>query len=118
MSSFSEWLEDQMESMRIGQRELATRVGVGQTTVKGWLTGGVPGWHTCRQIADALGLDREVVRQIAGYVDENGEEAVDADPEFTELTAIWRELEQPSRTSLLVVARALRAQQQLIARQR
>jgi transcriptional regulator with XRE-family HTH domain len=118
MSNFSEWLAGQMDSQGLGQRALAMRADVGQMTVKGWLTGTRPDWHTCRQIAAALGVDRTVVREIAGYKDDDVDETVDDDPEFTELTAVWRELEQPSRTSLLVVARALRAQQQLIARQR
>jgi transcriptional regulator with XRE-family HTH domain len=111
MPTFSEWLQTQMESQGVGQRELAQKVGVGQNAVKAWVLGGNVSWHNCRAIADALGASREYVRQLAGYIDPEDEPAPQSDPETRELVAIYGDLNQRGREALFEVARALRQTQ-------
>lgn len=109
MESFSQWLSTRMTELGVSQNELARRTGVGQTAVKGWVTGiSTPSWHNCREIAAALSTDRAHVRQVAGYLDPGEEPDIDADEDAMELVAIKNELSPENRASLQLVARSLR----------
>lgn len=110
MSDFTEWLTKQIAQRSL--RDIADEVGVRHSTVKSWQTGySVPSWHNCREIAKAFGVPREYVRALAGYVD--ADELLDSAPdaEAIELSAIWTQLDEPNRESLLRVAQALRVTQ-------
>lgn len=111
--SFGEWLARQLETHGLGQREFAMRVGVKHPAVRTWLSGfSTPEWHTCRGIADALGMDRAEVRERAGYVDpEEMPRAVagdEPDQRLEALRVVWSQLPEIDREGLLRTAQALR----------
>lgn len=56
--------------------ELARRIGVHQSYITRWLSGTLPEVAQCHQIADALGVPRSVVLQIAGR-EQAGESSAD-----------------------------------------
>jgi transcriptional regulator with XRE-family HTH domain len=111
--SFGEWLERQIVARGLGQREFATKAGVGHAAIRTWITGfSKPEWHTCRGIADALGVPRSEVRARAGYVDPGDEPALPAagepDGPPPELLMAWRELSAFDQEAALRTVLALR----------
>lgn len=117
MSEFGDWLSQQMDERKLSLRDVADVTGVSPTSVRGWRTGfSQPSWENCQGLATALGMDVGAVRELAGYSGAAKEGGGQDSAELTEVTAIWQELESPSRESLLAVARALRDQQRGKAR--
>lgn len=110
--SFGDWLTRQLETHGLGQREFAARVGVKHPAVRTWLSGfSTPEWHTCRGIADALGLDRSEVRERAGYVDPDAQprsEPGAPDQWLETVLAAWPSLDEIDREGLSRTALALR----------
>jgi transcriptional regulator with XRE-family HTH domain len=107
--SFSGWLSARMAELSVSQNELARRTGVGQTAIKGWVTGFTkPSWHNCREIAHALSSDPGYVRRLAGYVDPGDEANGPGDPDLMECQSIYLELSPENRDALLRVVRGLR----------
>ncbi len=115
MSEFSEWLTEEIDRRGLSLRVLADDIsrrregtGVKHTTIKSWQDGyAVPNWFNCGSLADALGVSRDQVRTMAGYVDPD-EERAEEDTQAIELLAIWDRLGDFDRQVLLRQARALR----------
>lgn len=64
--TFGEWLGDQLEARGLIQMDLAERTGFGTSTISRWLSDEItPRGPACDRIADALGIDRNVVRKRA-----------------------------------------------------
>lgn len=63
----AEYLRREMETGRLNQSEFARKLGVYPDYVRRWLRGDRPRPEHCAQIADALGLRRTEVLQLAGY---------------------------------------------------
>lgn len=66
--TFGDWLRVQMARRGFSQTELAERVGTTQSVVSRWVRNErVPDPSSCDRIADALGLDIDVVLAAAGH---------------------------------------------------
>ena len=68
---FRGWLRDELRRRGWSQAELARRSGVNSVNISNYLhkeplRRNVPGEEICDRIADALGLERDVVRSVAG----------------------------------------------------
>lgn len=115
MSEFSEWLTQEIDRRGLSLRVLADDIsrgregaGVKHTTIKSWQDGyAVPNWFNCGALADALGVSRDYVRRLAGYVDPDTEASTE-DPEVTEILAARERLGEFDRQALIRFVRALR----------
>ena len=64
-----EWLEDQLArpDINLTQQQFGDAVGVGQSTVNGWIQGRArPQRRTCTRIAEVLGISRDDVYAVFG----------------------------------------------------
>lgn len=64
-----EWLEDQLArpDINMTQEQFGDAVGVGQSTVSGWIQGRAkPQRRTCQRIAEVLGITRDDVFGVFG----------------------------------------------------
>jgi DNA-binding XRE family transcriptional regulator len=108
---FSRWLREQMHTRGLNYTTLAEMAGTARTNVRNWEVGAnLPTWHSCRDLARALGVSKEEVRRRARYVDP-GDEAV-LDEALAEIVAIYPDLEEIDREALRRTARALRGYSQ------
>jgi ribosome-binding protein aMBF1 (putative translation factor) len=109
--NFSHWLRDQMHTRGLNYTSLAEMAGTARTNVRNWEVGAnLPTWHSCRDLARALGVSKEEVRRRAGYVDPEEEAALDE--ALAEIVAIYPDLEEIDREALRRTARALRGYSQ------
>lgn len=68
MSEFSSWFGKQLERREWNQRDFSGRSGFSSSTISRWITGAsIPDATNCDQIADVLGVDRDLVLAIAGH---------------------------------------------------
>lgn len=65
--TFGEWLRREIERREWTQIQFADIAGVSQTTVSSWINDVQPPTkRNCRRIADAFGIDRNTVYELAG----------------------------------------------------
>ena len=65
--TFGEWLRFEIDRRELTQQQFARLIDVSQTTVSSWINDVQPPTkRNCRRIADALGVERDVVYQYAG----------------------------------------------------
>lgn len=66
--SFGKWLVRQLQRREWTGADFARRLGTGNSTVTMWLGGTrTPSSSSSERIADALGVDRDVVLALAGH---------------------------------------------------
>lgn len=80
-NSFGAWLERQMRSRDLNQRELAEKLGTNQSTVSRWIRGVMPEPQWYEVIADALMVDFDVVATAAGIKPSESAEPVEGSTE-------------------------------------
>lgn len=113
---FAETLCQLMDSAGVSGAELARRLGSNKTSVSRWRTGeDLPRPHFVTEIADALGVDRTMLLQAAGYLKPSpGEDApaslVAADKDETEWLALFRQFPSDQRMTVTQIVRLLAVQ--------
>lgn len=62
--TFADFLRALMDERDLNQSQIATYAGVGKSTVSYWLRGSEPKGKSVEKLCEALGLDRDLVRDI------------------------------------------------------
>lgn len=110
--NIAEFLQQQIEA-GLTRSRLAQRIGVHQSYISRWLNGEVPGPRLCRQIADALDIQRSTVLAMAGHYQGETLEDEQQSHRDIEKEMVLRELEaildQTPRNHWQVLARVTRA---------
>lgn len=100
MTAFSDWLRGEMDARGLRPGDLAKMTDVYPSNVRNWIAGATnPSWHNCRAIADSLHVSRSLVRELAGYVDDDAEESGE-DPQLSEIVNLWASLPEYDREML------------------
>jgi transcriptional regulator with XRE-family HTH domain len=77
---FVRWMRSQLRRREWTEADLTRRIGVGRGTVSRWMSGERrPGTHSCDLIADAFGVDTDLVLSLAGHRPAVEEPAEDRD---------------------------------------
>lgn len=92
MSLFATWLRAEMAARGYDQRQLAQVLGVGESTVHGWLMqGSIPTLRTTLLLARTFQLSTDVIIRAAGYdVLPSSDETVRAERRAALLAALPR----------------------------
>jgi transcriptional regulator with XRE-family HTH domain len=110
MATFGEWLRQQRTAAGYTQTQLARKIGFDQSTISAIeLDAYKPTHKFAFALATALGLDVEVVLELAGI----GAESVEVDERArAELLSVFDQLSDDDQSTLIELARALRRQEQ------
>ena len=66
-STFAQWLQEELQSRRLTQAELARRAGLAQPMIHRWLKGEwLPNANSCLKLANALSVDFEFILKKVG----------------------------------------------------
>ena len=69
MMSFGDWLQKEIEKRKWSQTELARRTGIAQGQISKIITGNRnAGPEICIEIAQALGISREEIFRVRGWL--------------------------------------------------
>lgn len=102
MSSFGEWLTDELTRRGWSHNELARRAGVSQPNVSGIINGRSPGCDFCIRVAQALELSPVLLLVKAGILPP---QSPDDDSTIQELVELVRSLPPEDRKDVLQFAR-------------
>ena len=112
----TEYLRHEIKARNLSQREAAERCRVAHTTFTSiYNNRASPTPYTLRAIADGLGLDYELMLQLAGYVDAP---PAGEDSRFSRVRHVYEQLDEQRRRELSVIADALLAAQRIDAKEK
>ena len=108
VNGFGPWLRKRIVARRMNQSEFAEKVGTSTGTVSMWVTGKrIPDPSSCDRIADALGVDLDIVLFQAGHRPQT--EPIDPDDPKNDIMGMVERIDWKSDPgSVRLVSRVLR----------
>ena len=98
--SFDTWLRRRLVGRQWIEADLARALAVRPGTVNRWMKGTIPRPEMIERIADVFAFDTKTLLQIAGYIEDDGD-----DPEERSLVSIYRGLSEAERVVVMDFAR-------------
>lgn len=108
MNEFQEWLQEQLNLRNWSASDLATRAGVGPSTITRILTGERgAGADVCTKIALALGVEEDEVFRIAGLLPRKKESLNGLSDLQKEMLGLMNQLDETGQRMAVEVVKGL-----------